>query len=170
MKITVTPANSSNSYVFEGTIDELNAVVSRVFSNTDLSSVATPKALKTSKSTASDSKVPTNADDVNKFIKSVYIFPADNTTPTGKGRFIAQILADFNTHTFSEIERKANVVTKTVLRNIAKLRAAGAKITVNGQTIQLVEIPNKRYIAKRRKSSNATSNTAMSAIAGMKLS
>lgn len=164
MKITVTPANSNNSYVFEGTLDELNAVVSRVFSN------GATKDLKTSKPNVSDSKVSTNADDINKFIKSVYLFPADNATPTGKGRFIADILADFNPHTFSEIEKKANVVTKTVLRNIAKLRAAGAKINVNGQTIQLVEIPNKRYIAKRRKSPNTTNNAAFAAIAGMKLS
>lgn len=168
MKITINHANSNDSYVIEGTTDELNTIISRVISNPN--SVVSSKPIKPAKL---NSDLPVNnnsADNVAKFIKSVYLFPSDNNTPTGKGRYIAEILCDFKPHTFSEIEKKSNSITKTVNRNIAKLRAAGAKININGQTVQLVSIPDKRYIVKRRKPSTPPANSSFAAIAGMKLS
>lgn len=171
MKITFSPAGTQDTYVIEGDSSELALMLDRIMQ---------VKPTKTAPAaTVELEQTPTNDQDkLRRFLDSVYLYPADNKTFTGKGRFIANILADMKPHSYSELERKSNSVTKTVNNNIAKLRAAGATIVVVSNTVHMTAFPAKKaYIKKRRSASSnkvqitvtKKSNT-VPALSGLKLS
>lgn len=182
MKITYSPAGTSNVYVIEGDATEMETVISRIISTAKPSNnnINRPLVKKPTVNVTPDN------DKLKAFLDSVYLYPANPANDTGKGRYIAQILADFKPHTLAEIVAGTDIIAKTVHKNIAKMRAAGATISVNGTTITLVEIPNKRFIKKRRAtnkskttvvpskikktSKNPAELTAVNALKGFKLS
>lgn len=157
MKITFSPAGTQDVYVIEGELTELQQMIENI--------IGTKPSIKPATDNKPVKVERLNTEDTTKiirFLDSVYLYPADNKTFTGKGRFIANILADMKPHPYSELERKSNAVTKTVDSNIAKLRSAGAVIEVASNTVRLVSFPDKKsYVKKRRSASkNVTSPKA----------
>jgi hypothetical protein len=171
MKITFSPAGTQDTYIIEGDFNELQHMLDSIIGSKPSKSFSqkTPKLEKLD--TEDQNKV-------SRFLDSVYLYPADNETFTGKGRFIADMLSDMKPHSYSELERKSNAVTKTVDKNITKLRNAGAVIEVVSNTVCMVSFPDKKaYVKKRRSASKTTapikvtkkSNT-LPALTGLKLS
>jgi len=171
MKITFSPSNSSDTFIFEGSLEELDTIVSRI-----IASENKPKTVKPAKVNVTNSNpvVDSNRDKIQQFLDHVYLYAANPTKDTGKGRYIAEILADFKPHTRQQIVAGTNIVDQTIDKNLRKLRLAGATVSINGDTITLVSIPNKRFTKKRRANAStkkvAASQPIVEALKGFKVS
>jgi hypothetical protein len=162
MKITFSPSNSSDTFTFEGSLEELDTIVSRI-----IASENKPKTVKPAKTTVSNPKPAANTvqRSIQQFLDHVYLYAANPANDTGKGRYIAEILSDFKPHTRQQIVAGTNIVDQTIDKNVRKLRAAGAIVNVTGDTITLVSIPNKRFTKKRRANASTKKVVASQPIA-----
>lgn len=178
MKITFSPANSNDSIVIDCDLTELDTVLDRLSNRTHRQ----PAPITPAKP-AQPAQPQNNQDQMERFLASIYLYPANNTSDSGKGRYVANILSDMKTHTIDEIVKKANVQASTVHKNVNRLRMAGATVSVEDGRVTLINIPNKRFTKKRRgqgsvvvsKAStevkqSATNGIAIGALSGFKLS
>jgi len=179
MKITFSPANSNDSIIIDCELSELNAVLDRLSNRNNRQPAPVAQA-----KTIQPAQPQNNQDQMERFLASVYLYPASNTADSGKGRYVANILSDMKTHSIGEIVKKANVQTKTVHKNVARLRMVGATVSVEDDCVTLISIPNTRFTKKRRgqgsvtvskastevKQSSTGNGMAISALSGFKLS
>lgn len=170
MKITYTPQGTNDSFIFEGEVAEVLQVIDALVAQpprsnagflTPTPAVSEPKTSKTpavvSITTAKD-----QAEKIDKFLSSLYLYAADNTTDTGKGRWIAEKLMTFKTFEIKTLAKSANSTVDTVHNNINRLRKGGAIVNVDDVhgTVTVLSFPeNKRFIRKRRTVKQAAKQT-----------
>jgi hypothetical protein len=146
MKITVSKPNNS-SIVIEGDITEMNSIIDRIIFDED--NTVTVTKIKPAATMQVDATNSNDSKKIAEFLSSIYSYPANSANYSGRGRAIADMICDGKPHTYDEILTACNSVRKTVANNISRLRAAGAKININDETITFVSVPNKRYTKKK---------------------
>ena len=175
MKITFSPANSNDSIIIDCELNELNAVLDRLSNRNNRQPAPVAQA-----TPIHPAQPQNNQDQMERFLGSVYVYPATNISDGGKGRYVADILSDMKPHNIDQIAKKSNAQPKTVHKTIARLRMAGATLSVTDDYVTLLAIPNKRFTKKRRvhtahkasakvKQSNTINGIAISALSGFKL-
>jgi len=146
MKITVTKLNNS-SITIEGELTEMNAIIDRIIFDEDNTIVVTKT--KPAEKPQVEAQNSSDSKKIAEFLSSIYSYPANAMNYSGRGRAIAEMICTGTPYTYEQIQQACNAVHKTVANNISRLRAAGAKIDVNGDVITFVSVPNKRYVKKK---------------------
>lgn len=180
MKITIVPANSKDTYFIEGTEAELSGIINKMMSNASAVQPAkTVKSLATSKDHNKDHNyAPTTNDELNRqinnFLDSVYAYKASKESLTGRGRYLAQNICDFQPHSIDDLINDAGIVRKTFDRNITKMKDAGARFAISSTHVTLVELPKKARVNKHRtvkiKRQNPMNTVQVNPLAGLSLS
>lgn len=149
MKITINPANTHNGIVIEGTFAELESVVTLLLnSSVPLSSVT--KAIPSTNTTSNQVLSPAGVPNAMNLIASIYVYRANKNNTTGRGRYIAELIASGKKFTIDELAGKANSTRDNVNRVVKNMIQAGAVFANNGNSIMLVSVPDKKYPRARR--------------------
>ena len=149
MKIIINPANNHNGIVIEGNPEELQPLINLLLT----SSISVPSAIRTitSKAVLPDQPMsPAGIPNANAFVASLYVYQGDPTKDNGRGRFIADLLALGKTYTFYELSKKATGTIQGVHKVINRMKDAGAEFSIDGDSIRLISVPNKKYTPARR--------------------
>jgi hypothetical protein len=178
MKIVINPANTHNGIVIEGTVAELEPVITLLLNSaTPLPSVAKSISSLTaaSKQVVSSTTVP----NAMEFISSIYVYNPNPNSMHGRGRYIAELIASGATCSINQVAKKAKAQPKAVTNAIKRMQKAGAEFVINGDNVLLIRVPNKKYAPARRsdfgkpnrkRSHNLKNNSAvLASISGKKI-
>lgn len=176
MKITIVPANSKDTYFIEGTEAELSGIINKMMSNA--SAVQPAKTVKSLATSKDHNYGPTTNNELNRqinnFLDSVYVYKASKESLTGRGRYLAQNICDFQPHSIDDLINDAGIVRKTFDRNITKMKDAGARFAISSTHVTLVELPKKARVNKHRtvkiKRQNPMNTVQVNPLAGLSLS
>ena len=154
MKIIITPANSTNTVVIEGTTAELENVVNLLLSSSTplpsarkaISQPVKTETVKPVQQVSADSSL-TNA---QAFVSSLYVYKPNRNSVAGRGRYIAELLALGKTYTYNELIANSYSNLAGVKKVIKKMSDAGAEFIVNDDSVLLIRVPNKKYKPARR--------------------
>lgn len=185
MRLIISPAGTAQSFILEGTIDEVEAIVYKLLNNVSFTTAQadieeTPAV-----------NIPTSSGNnfhlKNQFLNSIFVYPETNQNNSGRGRYIASLLFDGRSHTVSELIEASNATSSyTVMNAIQRMRNAGAEISISpdsDQSIRLISIQNRRYVklhpapkipstvtSKSKSSSSKKTSSVASALANFRLS
>ena len=149
MKIIINPANNHNGIVIEGNPEELQPLINLLLNT----SVALPSVSKTIPSTNTISNQvlsPAGVPNAMQLIASIYVYKANKNNTTGRGRYIAELIASGKKFTIDELAGKANSTYDNVKRVVKNMTQAGAVFSNKGNSIMLVSVPDKKYPRARR--------------------
>jgi len=101
-----------------------------------------------------------------RFISSIYVYAPSKTITNGRGRYIAEILADGNYHIFRNLIKASNGTTASIMKVATHLRNSGATVSINrdtanplNSTIAILSVPNKNFTPRVRKDSGKPRNS-----------
>ena len=149
MKIVINPANTHNGIVIEGTVAELESVITLLLN----SATPLPSTIKSISSVTAASKQvlsPAGVPNAKELISSIYVYNPNPKTKHGRGRYVAELLASGATCSILQLAKDAKAQPKAVNTAIRRMQDAGAEFIINGDSVTLVSVPNKNYTRARR--------------------
>lgn len=146
MKAHLSHKNNDITIDIEGTADEILKVIN------DFISTPTPKTKVVQPAIAKAVTPKAGIDQtlVDKLLGSIYTYKAQPTGP-GKGRYVMAHIMDGNVHLEKTIMANLKVTKEFLNEHISKVRAQGAVIEYTDGMIQLMSIPTRKYVQKRRR-------------------
>jgi hypothetical protein len=145
MKITIVPANSPVTIQVEGTHQELTVLVSLLtqMSSTPSSASGVPATI--------PNKVTTNIYKAKDFVASIFSYASSTESVHGRGRYIAELLTTGNVYTYDYLLSRSKASRHTLRSTLLRMQDAGAIFTTTPTTIKLESVPDKKYVARKRR-------------------
>lgn len=160
MKLTYTPKNTIDTFVIEGTTDEIVDLVTALAPTNvrPTSQVAKPNLNNIGKNVpnTSDSNTGLGSNPKNEmaFLKSIYLYAPNPNTDGGRGAYIAKQILDNKTVNIASLVKKSKCSPDTITKVVNRMRDAGANVKVTNTTVTLVSLPDGPFEPKKYTRSN----------------
>lgn len=160
MKLTYNPKNTTDTFVVEGTTDEIANLV-RALSTTNnqlpnkVSKVDTTKNIsKTYTTSEAFTHAASNLKNETAFLKSIYLYAPNPNTDGGRGAYVAKQILDVKIVNIAALIKKAKCNRDTIFKVVNRMRDAGADIHMTDTSITLVSLPDGPFQPKKYTRSN----------------
>lgn len=163
MKLTYTPNNTKDTFVFEGSNEEIATIVNSLSSTAPRApKVFPPKNNENNPKTtnaSSTSQIFSNLKQETAFLKSIYLYAPNPKIDNGRGAYVAKQILDHKIVNIAALVKKANCTRDTVSKVVNKMRDAGAVIEMSDASVKLVSLPAgpytpRKYTRTKRASAN----------------